>query len=192
LNSRTGAGLAALLVGLIVLGTGIALYASTPAQTNTSLLTTSQYLVKSGDEVSLGIPLSAGQTVAGTFQQSGSPTVNFYFMNSTQQNYFANCAPCQAPSIVNESGQSSYQHSWDIGSTGTYYFILDNSWGSKGVSVTLTANLVNSNSTTVSAAEILLAVGVVLVIIGAVVATTGRRQRSGPAASMAKPSSQSS
>ncbi len=81
-------GVGVLVIGLIVLSSGLFFFVVVPGQNSTSLLSTTQYAVKKGDEISIGIPLTAGDVVKGTFVQNNGTTVNLYFMNSTEQNVF--------------------------------------------------------------------------------------------------------
>ncbi len=165
-------GVGVLVIGLIVLSSGLFFFVVVPGQNSTSLLSTTQYAVKKGDEISVGIPLTAGDVVKGTFAQNNGTTVNLYFMNSTEQNVFGNCAPCSSPSIFNASNPSSYNYNIKINQTGTYYVVLDNSNGNKAVSVTTTAALVNSSGMATIYYS-LMGAGVVIAVVGALLAAMG-------------------
>jgi hypothetical protein len=167
-------GAAVILVGIIILGAAVALWALTPPPTNTSLLGNGLYVVRAGDEISVGVPLAAGDTVSGTFTQVNGTTVYFYFMNSTQQGVFGNCAPCTTPAIVNASNPATYNFMATISSTGTYYFVFDNSNGNTKEAVTFNPVLVNTSQSPVIVFEALAVVGILVIIGGVVVAVRKR------------------
>jgi uncharacterized membrane protein len=172
LNKNQAIGIATLIIGIGLLASGISLLAINPGHNGSSLLSTNQYAVGKGDFVQIGIPLASAGTVQGKFTQNNGTTVNFYLMNSTQQNAFANCAPCSSPAMLNASNPQSYSYSERVPSAGTYYLIFDNSNGNKAVSVSITASLAGQSNNNLTIFYAIIGVGVVLVIIGAVLAVT--------------------
>jgi hypothetical protein len=177
------AGVAIAVIGLIVLAGGAAIWLLSPSG-NTNLLATNNYLVKSGDEVSIGLSLSQGQTVSGTFTQVNGTRGMFYIMSQPQQNFFGNCQPCAAPALLNASDKPTYSYSWTASAAGTYYLVVDNSYGKKEAVTLTAATVVSSSNTTISYAMI--GVGIVLLIVGAVVAM----RKTKPKAPMPAPTAQ--
>ena len=176
MNTNQAIGVGVLVIGLILLSTGAGIWIAKPSQSQTALLQTTQYTVKKGDFISIGIPLSGGDTIQGTFKQINGSTVNFYFMNSTQQNVFGNCQPCSSPALLNASNPSSYSYNQKVSLAGTYYLILDNSNGNKAVVVSASAMLGNGGVNNQSILTALISLGIVLVIIGGLLAAMGRRK----------------
>ncbi len=176
MNNTSLLGIVLLVVGLIVLGTGVAFFA--PTQNTVNLVSTSR-VIATGDNQAVGVTLSAGGIVTGTFSQTNGSSVNLYFMTAAQQQVFGNCVPCDSPSIVNASSQANYKFSWTINSTGTYYFVMDNSYGASNVAVSLAAqnNLGSTSSTPYYA---VLSIGVVLIVLGVAVAVLGTRAKRPP------------
>jgi uncharacterized membrane protein len=171
-------GVSILVIGIIILLVGLVFWVSTPSSNSSALLATTRYVVSKGDEISIGIPLATGSRISGNFSQINGTTVNFYFMNSTQQNVFASCAPCSSPSIINASNPSKYTYNLEINSTGTYYLVLDNSNGLSKEGVSLFAQSVTPNNVYVDY-EIITILGLIVAIIGAVVFLVSRRKKVG-------------
>jgi len=167
MKNNQAAGVAILVIGLVILASGLIVLVASPGKTTTNLLQTTQYTIHKGDEIAVGIPLSGGDTIKGTFNQINGSTVNFYFMNSTQQNAFGNCAPCASPAILNASNPATYTYSERVGKTGTYYLVFDNSNGNKAVVVSASATLANGANSNQTISYALIVIGVLLAIAGA-------------------------
>jgi len=196
MKNNQAIGIAILVIGIVVLASGLILWVANPGQTTTNLLQTTQYTVHKGDEISVGIPLSSGDVIQGTFNQINGSTVNFYFMNSTQQNAFGNCAPCSSPAILNASNPATYTYSEKVGTTGTYYLIFDNSNGNKAVIVSASATLANGANSNQTIFYALIGLGVFLAIVGAAMflmrpggkAKPDESKRTPPSSSVSRPS----
>ena len=167
MKNNQAVGVAILVIGIVILASGLIVLVASPGKTTTNLLQTTQYTIHKGDEIAVGIPLSGGDTIQGTFNQINGSTVNFYFMNSTQQNAFGNCAPCASPAILNASNPATYTYSERVGKTGTYYLVFDNSNGNKAVVVSASATLANGANSNQTISYALIVIGVLLAIAGA-------------------------
>lgn len=167
-------GAVVLIIGLVALGIGAALWVNTPSEVKTSVLGTQQYVLRKGDEVSITVSaLKTGERLTGTFTQVNGTTVYLYFMTPDQQHDWGDCAPCSSPALVNASNPVRYDYNWAINDSGTYFLILDNSYGNVE-SVSLTAFSIAPNNP-FGTYETLVAVGAVIAVVGVAVSAIGLR-----------------
>ncbi|MGI0080168.1 MAG: hypothetical protein ACRECH_11140 [Nitrososphaerales archaeon] len=175
--ARSGqtAGVALVVIGIIVLIFGAVMLNTGTTQAN--LLRTNNYVILAGDNLSVSVNLNSGQKMTGTYTQTNGSSVNFYLMTAAQQDFFGNCVPCAAPALANVSNPNSFNFAWTVNTTGTYFLVMDNSNGGNNVGISLTATTATSSGMNPTY-ELVLIVGIVIAVIGAIITVSSRESKS--------------